>query len=138
MNKITRQIFSGGEKRALGLVKDSNGGFCTTPEASINLLMDTNFPGSVGHMTKPRVVHTLMEMEAPEVEFTSPTRVTKAIWSFGDLKAAGQDDLKPIVLKQLGERAVNKLIECSKASSLLGYVPLRWRESNALFISKNG
>ncbi len=60
-------------------------------------------------MTKPRVAHTLTELEVPEVEFFSPTRVTKAIWSFGDLKAAGPDELKPIVLKHLGEKAFNKI-----------------------------
>ena len=46
------RIFYGSENKALGLVNDSNGVFCTTPEASINLLMDTHFPGSVGHMIK--------------------------------------------------------------------------------------
>ncbi len=76
-----------------------------------NLLMDTHFPGSLGHMAKPRVARTLTEIEVPEVEFISPTRVRKAIWSFGDLKAAGPDELKPIVLKHLGEKAVNKLVE---------------------------
>ncbi len=49
-------------------MKDSNEEFCTTPEASINLLMDTHFPGSEGHMTKPRVAHTLTEIDNPEVE----------------------------------------------------------------------
>ncbi len=73
--------------------------------------MDTHFPGSVGHMAKPCVARTLMEIEVPEVEFISPTRVRKAIWSFADLKAAGPDELKLIVLKHLGEEAVNKLVE---------------------------
>ncbi len=90
--------------------------------------MDTHFPGSIGHMIKPRVAHMLTEIENPEVEFISPTKVRKAIWSFGDLKAAGPDELKPIVLKHLGEKAVNKLIELIRARSLLGYVPLRWRK----------
>ncbi len=75
-------------------MKDSNGEFCTTPEASVNLLMNTHFPSSVGHMTKPCAAHTLTEIENPEVEFISSTRVRKAIWSFGDLKTAGSDELK--------------------------------------------
>ncbi len=48
-------FFRGGENKALGLVRGSNGEFCTTPEASINHLIDTHFMSSVGHMTKPRV-----------------------------------------------------------------------------------
>ncbi len=91
-------------------MKDSKGEFFTTPEASINLLMDTHFPGRVGHMTMPRAAHTLTKTEALEVEFISPTRVRKAIWSIGNLKAARPDELKPIVLKHLGEKAVNKLV----------------------------
>ncbi len=132
------KIYQGSENKAVGLVKDSNVKYCTTLEASINLLMDTHFLGSVGHMTKPRVAHMLAEIENPEVEFISPTRVRKAIWSFGDLKAAGPDELKPIVLKHLGVKAVNKLVEFFRASSLLGYVPLRCGESKAVFIPKPG
>ena len=92
----------------------------TTPEASINLLMDTHFPGSLSYMAKPHVTTIHMELKDPEVEFFFPTRVRKAIWSFGDLKAAGQDKIKTIVLKHLGDKAVNKLVEFLKASSLLG------------------
>ncbi len=124
--------------QALGLVKDYNGEFCTTPEASINLLMDTHFPGNGGHMTKPHAAHMLTGIENPEVEFISPTRVRKAIWSLGDLKAAGPDELKPIVLIHLGEKAVNKLVEFFRASSLLGYVPLQSRDFKAVFIPKPG
>ena len=65
-------------------MKDSNGKFCTTPEASINL-MDTHFPGSKGRKTKPCVAHTLTEIENPEVEFISQTRVRRnnlVLWRF--------------------------------------------------------
>ncbi len=55
-----------------------------------------------------------------------------------DLKAAGPDEIKPIVFKHLGEKAVNKLAEFFRASSLLGYVPLRWRDSKAVSIPKPG
>ena len=72
------------------------------------------------------------------MEFVSPTRIWKAIWSFGDLKAVGPDEKKPIVLKHLGEKAVKKLVDFFRASSLLGYVPLQWRESKAVFIPKTG
>ncbi len=72
------------------------------------------------------------------MEFISPTRVRKAILSFGNLKAAGPNELKPIVLKHLGEKAVNKLVKFYRASSLLGYVPMQWRESKAVFIPKPG
>ena len=109
MARLNR-ILQGSENKTLGLVKDSNGEYITTSEDSINLLMDTHFLASVGHMIKPRVAHMLTDIENPEVEFISPTRVRKAIWSFCDLKAAGPDELKPIILKHLGEKAVNKLI----------------------------
>ncbi len=75
-------------------------------------------------MVKPHATFKCMEIEDPEVEFISPLPVRKAIWSFGVLKAAGPDEIKSIVLKHLGEKAVIKLVEFFKASSLLGYVPL--------------
>ncbi len=132
------KFFQGNENKTLGLVKDSNNEYYATPEASINLLMDTHFPGSLSYMVKPHATAIRMEIEDQEVEFISPTRVRKAIWSFGDLKAAGPDKIKPIVLKHLGDKAVNKLVEFFKASSLLGYVPLQWRDSKPVFIPKPG
>ncbi len=99
--------------------------------------MDTNFPGSVWYMKKPPVAHELMEIDDPEVEFISLTRVRKSIWSFGVLKSEGPVERKTIVLKHLGEKAVNKIVEFLEAKSLLGYYP-RWRESKAVFIPKPG
>ncbi len=100
--------------------------------------MDTHFPRSLSYMVKPRASGKRMEIEDPEVEFISPTRVGQAIWSFWDLKAAGPDKIKSIVLKHLGKKAVNKLVEFFKASSFLGYVPPRWRDSKAVLIPKPG
>ena len=104
-------FFQGAENKALRLVKDSNGEFCVTPEASIHLLMDAHFPGSVGHMIEPRAAHTLVETESFDVEFISPDLVRKAFWSFGNLKAVEPDELKLIVLKHVEDEAVNKLVK---------------------------
>ena len=58
--------------------------------------------------------------------------------SFQDMKAAGIDGLKPIVLKHLGDSAVTYLTQLLKASILLRYVPKCWRESTVIYIPKPG
>ncbi len=39
--------------------------------------LDTHFPGSLSYMAKPHAAAICMEIEDPEVEFISPTRVGK-------------------------------------------------------------
>jgi hypothetical protein len=71
-------------------------------------------------------------------DFFNHRKVKKAIDSFGDRKAPGPDGLHPIVLKNLGTKALLRLTGLYRASLHLGYVPLQWRKARVIFIPKPG
>ncbi len=71
------KIFQGNENNTLGLVKDSNNVYCATPEAKVNLLIDTHFPGSLSYMAKPHATAIRREIEDPKVEFIFPCGLGK-------------------------------------------------------------
>ena len=60
-----------------------------------------------------------------------------ALKEFGPYKAAGPDELFPIMLQALPDNALKKLISLYKASLALEYVPELWRNSKVIFIPKN-
>ena len=54
------------------------------------------------------------------------------------MKAAGPDDLKPIILQNLDSRSITELTIIYKVCLTLSYVPKDWCGSNVIFIPKPG
>jgi hypothetical protein len=129
------------DNRSLGILKRADQQFCESPEETMNLLMDTHFPGSRKCNRKdppPKEGGNHCDTKDERTAFITPDRVRMAIMSFGSLKAAGMDDIKPIALKHLGPKAMERLTHIYRASSLLGYIPRCWRTSKVIFIPKPG
>ena len=76
--------------------------------------------------------------DSGEAEFIDRVRVQEAIRTFGAYKAAGPDGFKPIVLQNMGQKALQRLTTLYKASLMLRWVPGIWRRSRAVFIPKPG
>ena len=55
---------------------------------------------------------------------------------FGPHKAAGPDDIKPIVLQNLPDRFLEGLVRIYTACMKLGYTPKCWRTSTVSFLPK--
>ncbi len=72
------------------------------------------------------------------IEYITEEKVTAAIESFGSGKAAGPDQIKPTVLKNLPSSFKKRLTEIYKASIGLGYIPKTWANSKVIFIPKQG
>ncbi len=70
--------------------------------------------------------------------YITEDKVKTAIDSFGSGKAAGPDQIKPIVLKNLPSSYIKKLTELYRASIGLGYIPKVWADSKVIFIPKQG
>ena len=68
--------------------------------------------------------HTLKEYS-----WISPNIVEKAIRESGPHKAPGPDQLKPIVLQNLPEKAIRRITVLFKACIQLEYTPHLWRRS---------
>ena len=66
----------------------------------------------------------------------TPEKVKTALQSFSPFKSCGTDDLKPIVFKNLGPKAINFVAKAMQASYSLGYIPRTWLETKSIFIPK--
>ena len=136
LNKIMQRK----ENNSLGILLNNDSTFCRSPEETMNLLLDTHFPGSSDPVEEDCVStqDQIYNIKAESVSFITPRKVRLAINSFGNLKAAGVDGIKPIVLKNLGSKRLRRLVDIFKASSLSGYIPKSWRQSKVVFIPKPG
>ncbi len=54
------------------------------------------------------------------------------------MKAAGPDDLKPVVLQHIGDVALAKITNFFKRSMVSCFIPKRWRQMKVVFILKLG
>ena len=72
------------------------------------------------------------------IKYITEDKVKEAINSFGSGKAAGPDQIKPTVLKNLPSCFMKRLTELYRASIGLGYIPKAWADSKVIFIPKQG
>ena len=114
------------------------GGDLLTPSKSLEHMLKTHFPDSVN---APEEVGDLPALGADFtgiVQWITPQRVTAAIRSFGDYKAAGPDGLQPIVLKNLTKGYIEHLTTIFQYALAHGLVPKPWRKMQVIFIPKVG
>ncbi len=63
-------------------------------------------------------------------------RVKAATASFQPMKAAGPDDLKPVVLQHIEDVALAKIANFFKLSMMSSFIPKRWHQIKVVFIPK--
>ena len=138
ISKVNK-VMQGTVNHAVGLLSDVDG--ACTPDGSVDLLLDTHFPGSVTHKIygkPPRRSYPSYKLNSEEFDYVSIEKIKWAIQMFGKQKAAGPDGLKPLVLQQLNRSNLTRLGIIFRASMALEYVPRVWRESKVIFIPKPG
>ena len=64
--------------------------------------------------------------------------IRQSFKSFKANKAAGHDDIKPIVLQNLPPDMVDRIGKIYDACQTIGYTPIVWRQSKVVFIPKPG
>ena len=124
----------------LGQLTDENGQPCATVSASLDILLRSHFPqcSNVPIAEWEPKSNIIQNINDEAVEYITMEKLEEALASFGDYKAAGVDEIKPIVLKNLGQKALYRLVKIFKASIMLAYIPKCWRESRVIFIPKSG
>lgn len=136
------KVIQGTDNKNVGLLKYTSGQETTSPEQVLDLLLDTHFPGSVGVGDElgdqDETDWTTLEEVEDSVDFIDANKVTKAIWSFGPEKAAGPDGFKPVVLRNLGNYVLSKVVLMFKACLALQYTPKIWRQARVVFAPKVG
>lgn len=119
----------------IGLLVDSEG----NPMSAINSLeklMQTHFPESKKEI--PIMANITNYDLHLDLEFINEESITWAFNSFGSHKAAGMDEIKPIILKNLNKDYKDFIISLYKWSIRCKYVPKVWRTAKVVFIPKPG
>jgi len=119
----------------------NDGTFTGSKKQTVDLLLDVHFPGSQDRddvrSEDSREGNPFPEPIDPPTWITVE-KVRKAISSFSNFKACGPDEIKPIMLKHLPERELERLVGIYAACNEYGYIPISWRSSRTVFIPKPG
>ena len=138
MTALVNRIIRKKTNPPVGLLKDNNGNFLGS-KGSLNQLLNVHFPGNLKKDENPHFPHEVVDISSDDAStFITKDKVKRAIQSFGNFKAPGPDGLKPIVLKHLGDKALDWLTNIFHASILLKYQPKAWRKARVVFIPKEG
>ena len=110
------------------------------PIDSIKLLTKTHLPGCKDRPRKDaRTKRSVrVRFDDPRAKHITAKKIKKAFQSFMPFKSPGPDLLPPIVLQQLGEMAIDRLMRIYKASFLLNFIPSQWLDIRMVFIPKSG
>ena len=112
----------------LGLLKDPvTGEFLDNPQASARVLLNKFFPDH--EISEPEADNQMVinqwDCDLDRSTFT-PEKGKHALQSFSPYKLCGTDDLKPIVFKHMGPKAIDFITKSMQASYSLGYIPKMW------------
>ena len=112
------------------------------PKSTLGSLMDTHFLESteVDDEEEEEAVYVRHNDKETEkfVDYISPLRVIKSLETFGPMKAAGPDDIKPIVLQKLNLQLYIYISKLYRLAVLTGYAPKVWRTMKVVFLPKEG
>ena len=115
----------------------SETGPTSTPEEALQVLLDVHFPEH--KQAQDDVLEGLKLAPCEElIKFIDVMKVKEAIASFGDYKAAGPDELAPVVLKRLDQGSLDFITSLFQLSIQTGRVPRLWREMKVIFLPKAG
>ena len=117
------------------MLKRNDGTYTNSIPEVMELMMETNFPGCKKDWSEPEEDRGFVYAE---LEWLGRDRIVRAIARMKPSKTAGPDELKPVVLQNLTERALDILNMLYNASICAGYVPERWKRSKIVMLPKPG
>ena len=116
----------------------------STPSALADHFIDTLFPGSLplAGVRAPTNYNncrsTSEETPLEGTQFITKDLIKHFIKSFQPNKAAGLDRIKPILLKNLTDTALDRLTQLYRVCLAIGFVPGSWCKSKVVIIPKAG
>ena len=129
------------DRRSINTLLKDDGSLTEPGIETIRKLTDTHFPAAQQGLTKPHHT-TSRKISREEIEdsheWITEVLVRKALLMFKPNKAAGPDELKPIIFKYLPDNAIEALTLIYKACVSLCHTPKRWRETKVIFLPKPG
>jgi ribonuclease HI len=101
-----------------------------------DILLNTHFPNNATQeFPQPQVVRKAI---APHLHWINTEKFIKAVNLFKNDKAAGPDLIKPIVLKHLPNKVIERICTLYAACIETGYTPKAWKHAKVIFIPKPG
>lgn len=129
----------------IGSLQRQQGGYTNTEKETLDLLLETHFPGCVTttQNSNDRIEDIPISRASREdwkqaSRIINITRLEWAINSFEPYKSPGVDGIFPALLKQGMSKLATPLCALLRASLALGYVPIGWRKVKVVFIPKPG
>ena len=109
---------------------------------TIQVLAATHFPAAT-QGTESFIHDNAHKFETTQIrdafqDWINPTLIKRAIKKFKPLKAAGPDNLKPIVLRHLPDNIIDMLTLVYQSCIALRYTPDIWRKTKDIFLPKPG
>jgi hypothetical protein len=119
------------------MVKKPDGTMTTTVDEMAETLFNTHFPNSSRDPVDTTSLPSKVAI-APHFPWINVNNFQKAVQLFKNDKAAGPDNIKPIILKNIPTRLTERLCNLYAACLESGYTPSKWRHSRVIFIPKPG
>nr|CAH7756691.1 unnamed protein product [Callosobruchus chinensis] len=135
------KVLSGEGREKIGSLKKEDGNWTTSSEESLELLLETHFPGEgAGNIaTGPYADQAVQEMDYQVAEeVVTDGAITWAVSEFSPYKAAGLDGIFPALLQRGLDVILPWVRVIFRASLTLGHVPSTWTEARVVFIPKPG
>lgn len=123
-------------QNSISMLTTRNGATTSSTSEAITTLMEEHFRGCVP--TEDRGIPDHKPTIPTPFPWISVELISKAIKSFGADKAAGPDELKPIILHHFPTEFLQRLEIIFRACITNGYTPAAWRHSKVIFIPKQG
>jgi hypothetical protein len=136
MAKLNKTIQQENNNRHIGMVKKADGTLTESEDEMAKTLLEKHFPGR--KTTPDRDNLQTKIVYAPSHPWITLTTFKQATTVFKDNKAAGPDEIKPIVLKNLPDNVILRLCTLFSATIDSGYTPQIWRRAKVIFIPKPG
>ena len=143
-----QKTLSKDHSNGLGQLKKEDGNLTVTNRDTLEVLMDTHFPGSTTIMDGQNTDRQQEDYGALRTVSEDSIRLSRrlftessikwALSSFEPMKSPGPDGILPIFIQKADSVIMSELINLFRASFTLGYVPECWRKVKVIFIPKAG
>ena len=136
MANLMKAIFRK-EVKKIGHLRKTDGSFTRGCGEILNALMDSFFPQSTP-LREVECPTRVMVMKANLSNIVTSRKVEAAFKSFKGFKAPGLDKIRPVVLKHLDGKTMERISVLFNVSLSLGYVPKVWRVAKVIITPKSG
>ena len=132
------KIMKTGNKEEIGSLKDNEGNYTTTPEQTLQVLLDAHFPNNDDIPDAPKTDTNTGIYNFDIYKSITEESVRASIDSFKPYKSPGIDGIYPALLQQGMDFLVKYLVEIYRDCIQQGKSPARWLETKIVFIPKPG